>query len=463
LKKACILLALLLFLALPNIQAQQAGELTLAPGESRLFYLAEEGLIAVQLTVQQAPIYFRVSTSQGVQVESQLISSNGSTQQLNSTSESENTLLLQSEDDLPANDYTLELAATEGYLKVEYRLTPFETLPTGEQTFTGDAVQVAFYDPFSSNDNNWALRGTETTVSGIQNDSLIFQLIGPGATLSGFNLLPGTEQPSHYISTRVDIQGDTADSAFGLILRLVDSQNFIVFQVAPELGAWRAIALQNGIWTPLTEWLAEPSILGASGGHQIAAWILQDTILFIWDGQPVGHLAEAPFSTGGAGLFVEVAPQGTGTPSIEFQEFLVGVPPTGTSWPIFTAESERVEPAAQIEQTEQAEQTELPEQTEEPAAVTIPDLTSQIVGVWLWEDEADSIRFAFSPDGSFIQTIIRNSAESVQTGEWQVEENTILVLEIEDLPSQRYHPTLEENAMTLPELNNREFVRQVEG
>lgn len=435
----------------------QLGDVVMAPGDVRLLLLRDDGS---QLLIRFTPnaddtAWFLIHTapSPEVKLQAELLNLRGEAVEGLEQSGEGGVVSLKAA--IPeSGDHFLRLTAAPdsaaGYLRVEYSLSePNAERPTDALTFLKDPIEVTFDEPFADNSRRWWVGSTENTFTEVADDALVMTLSGAGRTLSGFTAVQGTEQPRYTVEAQVEIAPQVGDGTFGLIVRLLDPVNFYLFQIAPKVGAWRFALMSEGQWSTLFGWNRDERLLNAEGTHSLQVWVLGDVFLLGWDGQPLGHLRDSTLASGGVGFYAELPPGGVGASVIAWERLKVGVQPQEFRWG---------EPA-------------LPDAAQLTAGGAVifvggeaQSLEDLLIGNWFWNDQQDSMTMIFAADGNFTQRLapMTKEGETVeQTGRWFVDEGSILVIQLEGLPEQRYRPVLDSTntLLTIPELGGRSFVR----
>jgi|GEM_PF-4718753 len=416
-------------------------------GEVRIFYLPNDGsTITLQVAIN-SEAWFSVFKTEGVNVVSQAMTANGDPIPLDISVDPSGGSQYHATVSEPAQVNIEIVVAPEsvaGYLRVEYGIAPLDlTRPATQLSFLGDPMQLIFNESFTDNQRNWWTGQTNFATGAVVDNRYQVAFLSAGQLLTGVDALPGTHAPQFMLSVGLSFEANMADSVAGFIFRMIDGQNFYVWQVDPQQGAWRVLSLVNGAWVTTLDWQMDARLVDLAGEYKLAVWVLGDVYIFFWDGVPLGHISDATHQTGGVGFYAEVAPNGSGQPLYRWDSLQVQVEPDDITWGITALPRSVVLPS--------------PEVVAAPATLT---LTERLLGVWFWVDDTQQVQFVFEADGSFVQTITRDEA-IVQTGTWSVINDAELVIEFDGLPTQNYTPSFSDSneVMLIPQLGNRVFVR----
>jgi hypothetical protein len=234
-------------------------------------------------------------------------------------------------------EYRVILTATAdsapGYTRLYYTQSEVPPVATeGGLNFLGSPVVNAFHEPFDNNDRAWWVGATKEAESKIENGVMTMALSTNGQLLGGFTSVEGTQEPYHYLTATVTLENAGLGTNFGLLFRVLDTANYYLFQIWPEQGSWRFLALLEGQWINGFGWHQDERLLNATGQHEVGVVVLNDIYIFMWDGQPLGHLTDPTFSQGGIGLFAEVAPDIASNPTYIWDDVRVGVQDLMQPW-----------------------------------------------------------------------------------------------------------------------------------
>lgn len=427
----------------------QVQTLLMQPDDIWLLLLSEEDLTVRINAISGGEVFFAVHHLPDFSFDARLDTLDGETIALEPITTSSNSVSFATA--LPeAGEYQLVMTANSsrgGYIRLHYSPTqPDIERPDTSLTFLQDPLETIWVDPFATNETGWFTSGSVNIWGG----SLNIIINDPAPVYSGLVSIPDLVGLNYYVTAEVTPLGDQNDSAFGLIVRLLDAGNLYQVQIAPELSAWRIVRLNDGQWENLHGWHEDERLQNITGTHEIGMWVMGDVLMPLWDGQPLGHIRDLGHLTGGIGFYGELGGGGEGQPRYIFDNLRVGIEPQGFAWGRPRLPDATTLNGQGLETTQTAGEA---------------SLSAALVGEWYWSDPEDSLSMTllFEDSGDFTQIIqqLDGAAEPhPQNGRWSIEDEQILVLDINGLPQQRYTPRLEsENlVLVLPELDNRSFV-----
>lgn len=445
------------FLILVSVAVQptiaQSDGVFMQSGDQNLLFVSEESILIRITPTFEENVWFSLRTSPGLSLQLDVFAAGGEATDFEVIADDRVRFINFEADE--SEEYFVSLTPENnigGYVQVNYDSAQPEAPPiTIPSTIVDSTLDPTYMESFEDNSQGWWVGSTENTITNIADGGMRMTLSGVGRTLSAFTGLPGTDQASYYVDAAISIEGDTQGALFSLLLRVEDGVNFSALQIAPNRGAWRFISLNEGIWTSPFGWNSDPRLQGVTGDHTMGVWVLGDVYVLVWDGQPLGHVRDVTHTNGGVGVHAEVSPGGTGTPIFVWDRLTVYQPLDGTIWP------RPILPSAAILTPDRS----LVFESDDAGRLGLGEL---VIGEWFWNDQFDttSMNLTFRPDGSFTRVIapMRGDAEpSVETGTWRIEGGRTIVVEYANLPTERYTPSLGTNTMTLPELDNRTFIR----
>jgi hypothetical protein len=219
-----------------------------------------------------------------------------------------------------------------GYTRLYYTQNEIPSVAVENPNFLASPVVNAFHETFDNNDRAWWVGATKEAESKIENGVMTMALSTNGQLLGGFTSVEGTEDPYYYLTATVTLENAGLGTNFGLLFRVLDTANYYLFQIWPEQGSWRFLALLEGQWINGFGWHQDERLLNATGQHEVGVVVLNNIYLFMWDGQPLGHLSDPTFSQGGIGLFAEVAPDIPSNPTYIWDDVRVGVQDLNQPW-----------------------------------------------------------------------------------------------------------------------------------
>ncbi|MFP4321583.1 MAG: hypothetical protein ACLFTK_03945 [Anaerolineales bacterium] len=432
--------------------AQQIG-IIMQNGDVRLLVLAPEDTLHVRVAATPPSTgWFRISGTTSLP-DFEMLDAEGNILEAESRTDTAGNRLLR----VPvtaAGDYVLRISngPQESYVRVAYD-TSIPANPAEERLlFTGDAAQTVFLESFDDNSRGWWLGFAQNVGVTLGDDSTLQQaLSGEARTFSGYNDLPGTRSDAYLVEASVQLNGDTDDSIVGLLVRMIDGVNFYAAQIAPERAAWRFMAMEEGIWEPVTDWQVSPQLLTPRGIVTLGVWVRGDVYVVMLDGQPLGYAQDDRHPRGGVGLYAEVVPGGQGAPRFAWEFVRVSRPVPGFPWGDVVLTSALVSSLDEVSAPIPQPQDEL-------------TLAARLPGVWMYnaEDGNETMQFTFYADMRFEQRIRRGGDDADETlveGTWSVDEFGFLVLTVPNLPLQIYDPSFNGAEMRIAGLVDGVFVR----
>lgn len=174
-----------------------------------------------------------------------------------------------------------------------------------------EAVQwtTLLFDNFASNDNNW-LVGSRTS----EYFAPLNQVIADGryrweaetsrsASMSTAWLRDYRVSDFHLIANAKHILGSRANSAWGVIFRVQDNQNYYWFDMTDTrfFAFW---VLKEGEWTNIIE-STRTEMIKPNGVNQLEVVARESHFIFLINGQVVGEVDDDRFSQGFVGLAIE--------------------------------------------------------------------------------------------------------------------------------------------------------------
>lgn len=144
-----------------------------------------------------------------------------------------------------------------------------EVLPTVEATEapvveaspTTDAGEMLLEEQFVDNSNNWAVGENKYTKTSIEDGK--YQVRVP---TDGYNWFNGPVAVSD-VDITVDtefVEGEAANSDYGVICRLVDAENHYRFRIASD-GVYRIDKLEKGEFIALVDWTPSDALKIGTG------------------------------------------------------------------------------------------------------------------------------------------------------------------------------------------------------
>jgi hypothetical protein len=189
-----------------------------------------------------------------------------------------------------------------------------------------DATQwnTLLFDDFMSNDNNW-LVGTQSSEyfdpmsrviadgryrwqADVSRDSSISKVWLGEYKVSDF----------HLVANAKHIAGTRAGSAWGVIFRVFDNQNYYWFRMT-DTKFFAVSVAEAGQWRDVVEWTRTEAIK-PSGVNQLEVIALADHFIFLINGQIVREVDDRRFSQGLVGLAIEGYVRGEKT-TFDFLDF----------------------------------------------------------------------------------------------------------------------------------------------
>jgi predicted RNA-binding Zn-ribbon protein involved in translation (DUF1610 family) len=165
------------------------------------------------------------------------------------------------------------------------------------------------FDGFTSNDNNW-LVGTQTS----EYFDPVNRMIADGryrweAKISRANSISkvwlGEYKVSdfHLIANAKHIAGSRAGSAWGVIFRVLDNQNYYWFRMT-DTRFFAVSVAEDGQWRDVVAWTRTEAIK-PNGVNQLEVIAQETHFIFLINGQIVSEADEGHFHQGLVGLAIE--------------------------------------------------------------------------------------------------------------------------------------------------------------
>jgi hypothetical protein len=165
------------------------------------------------------------------------------------------------------------------------------------------------FDGFTSNDNNW-LVGTQTS----EYFDPVSRVIADGryhweAKVSRANSISkvwlGEYKVSdfHLIANAKHIAGSRAGSAWGVIFRVLDNQNYYWFRMT-DTRFFAVSVAEDGQWRDVVAWTRTEAIK-PNGVNQLEIIAQETHFIFLINGQIMSEADESHFHPGLAGLAIE--------------------------------------------------------------------------------------------------------------------------------------------------------------
>jgi hypothetical protein len=174
-----------------------------------------------------------------------------------------------------------------------------------------DAIQwtTLLFDNFASNDNNW-LAGSRTSDyftpldQGIADGRYRWEgEVGKASSISTAWLRAYKVADFHLIATGKHILGSKAGSAWGVVFRVQDNDNYYWFRVTDNLF-FAISAVQGSQWQILVDWTRTDAIK-PNGINQLEVVARESHFTFLINGKIVSEVDDDRFRQGAVGLAVE--------------------------------------------------------------------------------------------------------------------------------------------------------------
>ena len=199
------------------------------------------------------------------------------------------------------------------------------------QDASAAAWNTLLFDNFTSNDDNHWLVGSQSS----EHFDPVNRVIADGryrweATVNKANSISkvwlGDYQVSdfHLIANSKHISGTRANSAWGLIFRVQDNQNYHWFRMTDSKFFGVSVA-ENGQWRDLVEWRRTETIK-QNGVNQLEVIVRESHLIFVINGQIVSEVNDESFTRGLVGLAIEGYPKGEKI-VFDFLDFTLRAPP----------------------------------------------------------------------------------------------------------------------------------------
>lgn len=165
------------------------------------------------------------------------------------------------------------------------------------------------FDPFTSNDHNWLLGSTSSEYFDplsrtIADGRYRWEAnIGRANSISKVWLGEYKLADLHLAANCKHILGSRANSAWGLIFRVLDNQNYYWFRIT-DTKFYAVSYTKDGQWSDLKAWTRTEAIK-SSGVNQLEVIAQGSHFVFLINGQIVSEEDDAHFAQGYIGLAVE--------------------------------------------------------------------------------------------------------------------------------------------------------------
>jgi predicted RNA-binding Zn-ribbon protein involved in translation (DUF1610 family) len=170
------------------------------------------------------------------------------------------------------------------------------------------------FDGFTSNDNNW-LVGSQTSEYFDPLNRVIADgryrweaKVSRASSISKVWLVDYQVSDFHLIVNSKHIIGSRAGSAWGVIFRVQDNQNYYWFRIT-DTKFFAVSVAEEGQWRDVAEWKRIESVK-SNGVNQLEVIARESHFIFLINGQIVSEVDDDHFSQGMIGLAIEGYTQG---------------------------------------------------------------------------------------------------------------------------------------------------------
>lgn len=165
------------------------------------------------------------------------------------------------------------------------------------------------FDGFTSNDNNW-LVGTQSSEYFDPLNRIIADgryrweaQVNRASSISKVWLGEYKVSDFHLIANSKHIFGSRAGSAWGVVFRVQDNQNYYWFRMT-DTNFFAVSVTKEGQWRDIVEWTRTDAIK-PNGVNQLEVIVRETHFIFLINGQIVSEVDDTQFSRGLVGLAVE--------------------------------------------------------------------------------------------------------------------------------------------------------------
>ncbi len=179
-------------------------------------------------------------------------------------------------------------------------------------------MPVFFVTDFAG-DNPYNIYWPQGNASGVEREITPDGYYRIASTLSGRAIAtifePGNDYTDHIIRVQGRLEDDSAaTSAYGIIFRYVDNDNYNVFAV-DGMGRYSIWVRSDGQWIELrdaeTEWTSHPEVNAIGEDNILQIEIMGNTLIGSVNGVMVTSVMDDTLLTGGVGVYVASPPTGT--------------------------------------------------------------------------------------------------------------------------------------------------------